>query len=1002
MVDLLQALDTHREAILLGEIGALLHMFGKCSSEFLIANSLKGGAKDSHQDLKHLPTLTPHLKNTMLRNAFSFILDNHGETLAGDFTDFITKYKRDKPDCILLCLFNTCHRMTSADEKGVVRRNQSIQDMWISTPFGHQAHRIDLDDVEKMRNQMDRQLGNAFQSYLSGINSIQELHEQVIRILKPCLSIALGETRLPANDVTLWAQSHGVASLYKPVLATLAMGFDPCPRKPNSNDFDYNNVRWRLFGIGWNGLGFIQRGRKPSDILSRQEILRDIGRDIQSLLEIRYPVGNRFYVDINGLFFTFPGLGDDEAVDLVKQLAPELVRIVRNSSQDEIWPFFTLSKPHRTLTVITKEMDVRNQIASVPKVSSFLSVDQDAEGRRESLLVGGPAMAGPAKGQDICPVCQVRSKMVREEACDTCEKRRSGRQRNWQANRNEQTIWVDEVADKNNRIALLTLRFDLSRWLSGEWLTTHLSQTFSDWFDSERMKRVLNNNQQRQKLEGIVSPVTPTKEAITNILGHVGTGDVTRDVGFKTAALNTFFEDVKAAESKNEPNYIVAFLENFRGRINDSPGYNMTAENLATAVFTQNPSPARLARIWEETKTFLDNWLAGIKDELLVVRHERLGFTTTAAIPGVHEGQTYRIAVPNLLPSPLVVLCLNKSARDYLTVESLKNFRFKQEGDRYLSGLPAVQCALEENGIQSWLDEATGMQTAAKTSSTVVQRDEFRVEPYLPFIVLVRSPVYYQVLLPADRIPDVLRLLLAHASERFCLVEGKLPLHVGLLVSKRKFPLYALIGGGRQVLDNPFFQNGISEIPWWSMSDQANNPFYGQYPSRAPDEGGHNLADLDQVDVAKRFWLTPGYFDFDFLGSTADIHRLSYELNEEGQPVRPFISYGHIAPRPFYLHRLKTLFDIWDPLTTHLGSTQRHHLEEAMTTKLEQWKTIKDNSISVFNSFAKAVLHNSFGNRWKELNEKKRDLLERSAEDGLLLEALERFQHVLKGDTSNE
>jgi hypothetical protein len=204
------------------------------------------------------------------------------------------------------------------------------------------------------------------------------------------------------------------------------------------------------------------------------------------------------------------------------------------------------------------------------------------------------------------------------------------------------------------------------------------------------------------------------------------------------------------------------------------------------------------------------------------------------------------------------------------------------------------------------------------------------------------------------------------------------------------------------VLDNPSFQNGIPEIPWWNTSDQASNPFYGQYPSSAPNEGGHNLANLAQVDPAKKFWLTPGFFDFDFLGSTADIHRLSYEINKEDQPVRSLISYGHIAPRPFYLHRLKTLFDTWDLLTTHLGPTQCHHLEEAMTTKLEQWKALKGNAASVFNSFTKAVLRNSFGNRWKELNEKDRDLLERSAENGLLLEALELFQHVLRGDTSNE
>lgn len=129
-------------------------------------------------------------------------------------------------------------------------------------------------------------------------------------ILKPGFSRALGDTRRPANDVTLWAQSHGVASLYKPVLATLAMGLDPCPKK--GGEYDYNNVRRRLFGVSWNGLGFVQRGRKPADILRRQDMLREIMRQIQNLVEVEYPLGNLFYRDLNGAFFTFPGIDEVE------------------------------------------------------------------------------------------------------------------------------------------------------------------------------------------------------------------------------------------------------------------------------------------------------------------------------------------------------------------------------------------------------------------------------------------------------------------------------------------------------------------------------------------------------------------------------------------------------------------------------------------------------------------------------------------------------------------
>jgi CRISPR-associated Csx11 family protein len=999
MGDLLRTIDNHREAILLGELGALLHMFGKCSREFLIANSSEGGASDSHQDLKHLPTLAPLLRKPLLRDTLAFTLGGQSETLAGDFTDFITKYKGNKPDCTLLRLFNTCHRMTSADEKGIVRRKQSKDDMWLATPFGYRTQKVELDHVEAKREEMDHQLAIAFGAYLSKQIDIKGLRQRAINILKAGFSEALGETRLPANDVTLWAQSHGVASLYKPVLATLAMGLDPCPRKNGS--LDYNSITWRLLGVGWNGRSFIEQGRRPGDVLKRQEILDEIVTEIQHRIEVSHPIGNRFYRDLNGVFFTFPGVEDGVAAKLARQLAPELVGIVRERSANELWPFFTLSKPRRTLTAITREIEVLGQLAAVPRVAALLSMEQADKGRQEQLLVNGPALAQPASGQEVCPVCQLRGKQREEETCLICEDRRSNRQRAWQQTRQNQTIWLDEVADPNGRLALVTIKFDLSRWWNGEWLTTLLSQTFDDWLSSDRTQNVLNNQQQRLKLEKITSPVAPTAEVATAILGAVGTGQVTQDPGFKAPVLSTFFEDIQASQNPKASDYIVPFLENLRGRINDDAGYRLTPSDLAIAVFTQNASPARLARIWEETETFLDVWVTEIEAKTFATRPQRLSFTIDTPVSGVRAEQTYRIVVPRLTPGPLVVLCLNERRRNFLTVDSLEKFRFEQ-GDHRLRGVSAVQYALTECGIESWFDEATGTRLPSTGSPIAVQADGFHTEPYLPFIILARSPVFCQLLLPANCTAAALQQLLELAKERFGKVEGKLPLHVGVLVAKRRFPLYVLIEAGQQTLDDPSFRKGMPQLPWWDTRDHAGDPFFGYYPTTAPDGGVHRLTELAPVDQARPFWLTPGYFDFDFLGSTADRHRLTYELAAEGRLSRPAIAYGYLRPRPFPLHRLSAVFDIWKLLTTHLTVTQLHHLEEALATKLEDWNEIGNEAKPVFEYFAKVLLRRSFGEQWAGLEAAQRDLLERSARDGLLLETLELFCHVLKEGPSDE
>ncbi|PIU27638.1 CRISPR-associated protein Csx11 [Candidatus Aquicultor secundus] len=986
MTDLLKKIETHKEAILLGEVGALLHMFGKASSEFLQANSLKGQGNDSHQDLKHLPNLKPYLEKDRLKDAFSFTVNGKQEKLSGNFTDFILKYKGSQPDSYLLKLFNTCHRMTSADEKGVIRRKQSINNMWITTPFGYRAHKIDPACVDSARADMDQKLADAFDSYLKNEqNSIEHLRKQAVNILQPGLSEALGETRQPANDVTLWAQSHGVASLYKPVLVTLAMEIEPCPKK--NGDYDFDQVRWRLLGIGWNGLGFIQRSRKPADILQRQEIVRVITREIQQLIEVKYPLGNLFYWDVNGLFLTFPGIEDNVAQNLVDQFASELVQIVREQSDNELWPFLTLSKPRRTLTIITQEIEHRDKLAALPHVATILSLEKDDLSRGKRLLLNSPELKPPASDQDICPVCQFRGKSISEDACSICMERRSGRQNQG----NGQTIWIDEVADANNRIALLTLRFDLSRWLNGEWLTTLLSQNFNDWYASLALLSVLQNPQQKRKLERIISPISATPDVVTDILGQIGTGQVEKDVGFKTSILNTFFTDIKASEEKNNTYYFSNVLNNLRSRIDDNPGYKLTSHGLATAVFTQNPSPARLSRIWQETETFLNMWLANVEEKVFAVQPQRLRFVIKSPIDVVQKGKTYRITIPNLSPGPLVVLCLGK--QEFLTIDSLDKFKYEQ-GESHLSGMEAVKHALQGNGVKSWVDEATG-QPLPCDSLTEAQKEKFTMEPYLPYIILSLSPVFCQVLVPADRAPDILRQLLNLFDERFEKVQGKLPLHVGLLVAKRKFPLYALLEAGQRALSDPAIKKGRFMYPWWTTITHTDDPFYGWYPSKKPDKKGHRLVDLSPVNAVQKLWLTPGYFDFDFLGSTADRYRLYYDGNANQGPKRISITYGKLNPRPFPFHYLSKIFKVWDALSI-ISQTQRHQLEGMLSTKLEEWKTVGGDSMPVFEKFGKALLRDSFGKDWAELSAETKRMLEESLQDGLLLETLQFFQHVIK------
>ena len=51
----------------------------------------------------------------------------------------------------------------------------------------------------------------------------------------------------------------------------------------------------------------------------------------------------------------------------------------------------------------------------------------------------------------------------------------------WLNNRRK-SVWIDEIADKNNRVSLISLSFGLDKWLDGTMIGSIFSQTFEDWY----------------------------------------------------------------------------------------------------------------------------------------------------------------------------------------------------------------------------------------------------------------------------------------------------------------------------------------------------------------------------------------------------------------------------------------------------------------------------------------------------------------------------------------
>jgi CRISPR-associated Csx11 family protein len=387
-----------------------------------------------------------------------------------------------------------------------------------------------------------------FNNYVNGSIYIDSLRKSLTNILKINFSHALGETRIPSNDITLWDHSYSTASLFKPILAGMT-----CGKYQNNSD-----IQWRIFGISWNGIEFINQGRKIADIKTRSKIIEDIKANLKGKFECEIPIGNVIYEDINGIYFTFPNL-DNDSENLAIECSQIALEDIRKESDYELWPFFLLSDSTKTLTIITNLLNHASKKRTIPKMSPILFVEDKKKNSWEEKIIENQFDLDELRVKkideikenktdakiDVCPVCGQRPKTSEMERCKVCEDRRMGRLGDWLISP-EKTIWTTEVADKNNRVALLSFSFYLDNWLNGTMIGTIFSQTYNDWFCSNRSKNFFKNKQNINKLKKYKIDINDTLFNLSkNLLKIITDGNITKDAGFKSSLINTFYEDIQ-------------------------------------------------------------------------------------------------------------------------------------------------------------------------------------------------------------------------------------------------------------------------------------------------------------------------------------------------------------------------------------------------------------------------------------------------------------------------
>jgi len=1027
MCKLIYKIKGKRNDILMGEIGALLHDIGKMHPDFIRHQSIEKTKSFHHENIGDFlkPNLNALIEDSEFNftiktssNIYNLIVQHHGNSSIDDIVKYLQK----------------CDRKDSADDKGIVRRKQPVNNTVISSPFGYDKEKIDLSCLEKRFDDLQDNLIELFESY----SDIVSFRKSLIGILKTAFSHALGETRIPANDVTLWDHSYSTASLFKTILAGITCG----------GYKDVNDLKWRIFGICWNGENFINHVRKIADIQKRVEIIDEIKGIIKDKLEVRYPVGNVIYEDINGMYFTFPDL-DGNSKSLAISCAKLVLQKIYDKSNNELRPFFTLSKPSRSLTIIANELKRASEERRTPKISPFIFIgDEDKNEEKinsmpdldsisnEVNVENGRLDVCPVCGMrpknersDVCPICRIRTKSEKEERCTICEKRRKGRLDEWLNNRQE-SVWIDEVADKNNRISLISLGFDLDKWLDGTMIGSVFSQTFEDWLnkekeglDSTRNKLYRKINEKIDKYEndiismkGIKDPkkvidkiaeMTSQKVKLEQIIRQLSF-DLIPDRRTVYRILDLFFQLKSVHEEEAAAQILDSFFEeridlnkstlnthlnNIKERLQTDV---LTKENLAAHLFTQNPSPARIYRIWQETHEFFEMVVGAIKSNMYGRKWKRIAFSVDydklqsvmKRSDAISEKTPYVVRFDGLEPRDLLVLHVKDG--EFYTIESVEKYRYDN-----ISGEKAVSECLKNGFVYLALENKPNENLLETNDDNRVKtlEEDVPLEKYIPLIKITASPISLRLIVPTLDSVKIVDMIARLYSERFKRVLGKLPLNVKVLTVNRKFPLYVLLDAERRMLGDRVFKKPVKMNPWWNTDEMGNDDLFRFYPTKLIGENEkYTLDDLSSISKGKPFSLYPGYFDFDLLTATTDRYNIYYEGGRRGDET-----YRLYSRRPCYFYHISMILELWDMLS-NLSSSQINNIEEALTTKLREWRYVEDGSskVEVFLRFAEATIKDAFGSIWDGLREETRCFFVNSLLNGLLMDSIFIFKHMIK------
>jgi len=1001
---MLDDLRRHRPLLLACESIGWLHMAGKAHPDFLRRHGSVGvsyNEKDWHQGLD--PDWSARL------GWLTSASPSAGWTWPSTLTEFLQRYDDGTPRPSAVGLLQAGHAMASGIEKNLPKETadylgQDATHMWLATAFGHPLRNLIvsppdvlapggwagllvrisglLDELQTLGSAPPPDADPWWRWRDAAIGSQGWLRQAFVS--------TLAETRLPNNDVTLWDQSYVAAALFKSAAAGLVLS--PVANWQNLNL--KSQTQWRVLTVAFGSEHYEARASRIGDWAGARQQIESFFDDVCRLVEVDLAVGSLLCRDDQALAFTFPGQRfdggaqgsvDDASRDVLLPALRSLIDAMAIARQFETPPYCWISPSTRSFISMTEELGVARQAVAVPIHRSW-SIQPVVETRGH-----------------VCPICQVRyngdpgRKRVaqpKQHRCRVCYERRRGRLDTWLASGTD-TIWISEVADENDRVALVTLSFDLDPWLDGSRIDSLRAQSIPDWRRFNPVLGAIDNPVDRDR---VLASLVDEIERFVRSPAKVQSG---KRKGKLDDALLSSLNDGFGHEDDIE----VFFRKVVEDR-SDAPEWNDAALDdrtralwLAHQLFRKNASPGRIYRFWRTAETFFAELLPRFREVASSDpnrwRTRRLVLAADGS--GQQQWEDRETYAGRYGDAPFEVL-YRASTNDFVTICNLARVLGEHESSASL-----------QQGLSNEPLKLTGDDGGERVLTPASLRDAPGLGAYPPLIVLDQTPARFRILVPLSAANACIDAAVRKWEEELARVWDRMPLRVGVVAFPRMTPFQAVIEAARSVDE----QLGDGDTEWWRVVEARTREGVTSLslvrpdgdrelvvvPSRLPDgrvDAFYPFLRTEDATVRHgRDFATPGGAVYRHVGD----HRPG-----DGVEVAPsrfalqFMDSTAVRFEPVrvsYLADWRRLRDIWALLEREAPSmTALRAAWAVLATTKEAWRTPAgpaETTANAWSEFARPVLAERLGVRGAAL-----DALAEAAASGVLEQTLEWHLRALK------